>query len=75
VDQLLFGEVERVHTIIRQMAEEIWLRHTSKLGGGPDESCPISYSLTAAARRILDARTSGVAFKAIRISSGMENVT
>ena len=25
--------------------------------------------------RILDARTSGVAFKASRISSGMENVT
>jgi hypothetical protein len=57
------------------MAEEIWLRHTGKLGGGPEESCPISYSSTAAARRVLEARTSGVAFKAIRSSSGAENVT
>jgi hypothetical protein len=35
VDQFLFAEVERVHAIICQVAEELWLRHASKLGGGP----------------------------------------
>ena len=35
VDQFLFGEVERVHAIIRQVAEELWLRHAGKLGGRP----------------------------------------
>src|ERR1017187_1165212 len=72
VDQFLFAEVKGIHTIIGQMAEEIWPWHAGKLGGG---TRPISYSLTAAAIRILAARISGVAFKASRISSGMENVT
>jgi predicted nucleic acid-binding protein len=40
----------------------------------PDESWPISYNLTEAAKRILEARSSGVAFRARRISSGMVNV-
>jgi hypothetical protein len=34
VDQFLFGEVERVHAIIGQVAEKIWLWHAGKLGGG-----------------------------------------
>ena len=36
VGQIFFAEVECVHAIIRQVAEEIWLRHASKLGGGAD---------------------------------------
>src|ERR1017187_2660903 len=34
VDQFLFAEVKGIHTIIGQMAEEIWPWHAGKLGGG-----------------------------------------
>jgi hypothetical protein len=75
VDQFLFTQVEGVHAKLRQAAEEVGPRYAGKLGGGPDDNCPNSYSLTDAARRIVDARASGVVFNARRISSGIENVT
>jgi hypothetical protein len=75
VHQPLFTEVERVQAIFCQVAEEIWIRTPARWSAAPDESWPIIYSMMASARRILDARTSGIAFKASRFSSGMENVT
>jgi len=59
VQQLLFSQAESIQSILGQPAEELRLGHAGCCAAAPDDSCPISYKFTDAAKRTRDANSSG----------------